>query len=536
MQLFPIFNEDDEHVVFFTAGNPEVHRILISFGRSEEQIFHDVARSFRVSCILADLVLQSSSNYYESNITRRLVQSFLPLFYRGLAQFVIRKDHGDFYTDREAAREGYPKTADYSGYFGRKGDVRLRELSSLGFVHYRSGKMGTKIDMLWEEGLVQRLPDEEILQQIRSESRLNTTEKDKLISLLQCLPKERNESAFVWDFVESETAAHGFSIPRTLNKPLRLYLLRTYFRAASDLYTSASVLVNPSQYLGDVIREKAIVNVYSPDLFLSFCDTLGLRPIIERMTADEIIQFKNMLEFVPFRQAYFKIVDKAKSIENAKLALLHEFMGENLQRNLFRYQSFDVLLHSLKTLMGNPLVSRYNDAFTQLRATLADPSNIPFVLMQDAILAKYGNQLDQLVDEHSRGQHLRSTLGVTNIAKMEVLMGDKYDVGQAGAVGPQSHAHDMNFTQIWQKSSGKIDLSELASQLATLRQALIPLAKSGDEAIDIGLVAQAEKEASSGNGPKALEILSKASKWTLGIAEKIGVGVAVAAIKTACGL
>ncbi len=46
-------------------------------------------------------------------------------------------------------------------------------------------------------------------------------------------------------------------------------------------------------------------------------------------------------------------------------------------------------------------------------------------------------------------------------------------------------------------------------------------------------IASAESCAKKGDGPGALEYLSKAGKWALGIAEKIGVPVATEALKVA---
>ena len=52
-----------------------------------------------------------------------------------------------------------------------------------------------------------------------------------------------------------------------------------------------------------------------------------------------------------------------------------------------------------------------------------------------------------------------------------------------------------------------------------------------DEAI--GAVAGAEKAAVRGDGPAALQYLKSAGEWTLGMAEKIAVGVAIEALKRA---
>ncbi len=118
----------------------------------------------------------------------------------------------------------------------------------------------------------------------------------------------------------------------------------------------------------------------------------------------------------------------------------------------------------------------------------------------------------------------------------EVTMGDRYEAGQVGAQGPNAHAHDMTFNQIWQQNKSTLDVGKLAEELSTLRNSMQEEANTAEEFADIGAVASAEIEAQKGDGPKALEALSKAGKWALGAAEKIGVTVATAAIKSTIGI
>jgi len=120
--------------------------------------------------------------------------------------------------------------------------------------------------------------------------------------------------------------------------------------------------------------------------------------------------------------------------------------------------------------------------------------------------------------------------------KQEIIMGDKYVTGQAGAVGPNSHAHDMTFSQIWNQVEGTIDLPRLANELGLLRQEMKKEAIEPEQDVAVGAIAAAEQAAKSGNGPKALEFLKSAGKWALDVAEKIGVGVATAAIKSTLGI
>jgi hypothetical protein len=117
------------------------------------------------------------------------------------------------------------------------------------------------------------------------------------------------------------------------------------------------------------------------------------------------------------------------------------------------------------------------------------------------------------------------------------IMGDQYNTsGQTGAVGPNAHAHDISFNQIWSQLSQKIDLPVLAEELARLREAMGHEAKDPEHFVYAGTIAAAEASARQGNGPKALGYLKQAGKWTLGIAEKIGVDIAKEALKGAMGM
>jgi hypothetical protein len=134
--------------------------------------------------------------------------------------------------------------------------------------------------------------------------------------------------------------------------------------------------------------------------------------------------------------------------------------------------------------------------------------------------------------------------GITELVNTKIvinggdnIMNDKYEVsGQAGAVGRHAHAHDMAFNQIWAEQSKSVDLPALAAELSRLRVAMREEASTAETDIAVGAVANAEVSAREGNGPKTMEYLKLAGKTALSWAEKIGTGVAVAAIKAALGL
>ena len=94
---------------------------------------------------------------------------------------------------------------------------------------------------------------------------------------------------------------------------------------------------------------------------------------------------------------------------------------------------------------------------------------------------------------------------------------------------------NINFQQLWNESSGSIDLARLSEELDQLRSAMRQAASEVEHDEAVGAVASAEKAAKQGDGPSALQFLKAAGKWAWDTANKIGAAVAVEAIKRAMG-
>lgn len=150
--------------------------------------------------------------------------------------------------------------------------------------------------------------------------------------------------------------------------------------------------------------------------------------------------------------------------------------------------------------------------------------------------AKWARDPSKSVVGHERPENLGRPSTV--IYTEELHMGNKYEAGQTIAQGENAQvlANNVQFNQLWQKSEASLDLRALSAELGDIREAMKKESKSPEQDIELGALALAEKEARAGSGPKTLEALSKVSRWTLGFAEKVGVGIAAAAIKTALGL
>lgn len=108
---------------------------------------------------------------------------------------------------------------------------------------------------------------------------------------------------------------------------------------------------------------------------------------------------------------------------------------------------------------------------------------------------------------------------------------DTYNIpGQAGAVGPGARARDNTFQQV----QGGIDLLTLAKELDQLWAAMKREPEGPPEQDEaIGAVAAAEKAARHGDSLAIPQHLKTAGSWALAIAEKIGVPLAVEALKKA---
>ena len=112
--------------------------------------------------------------------------------------------------------------------------------------------------------------------------------------------------------------------------------------------------------------------------------------------------------------------------------------------------------------------------------------------------------------------------------------GDTYNVGQGVGVGRNVKMNNTTVNQ-FQGNEG-IDLPTLAEQLAKLRSEMKKEATEPEQDIEVGAVAAAEAAAKKGDEKSAMEHLQSAGKWALEMGVRIGVPVAIDAIKRSAGL
>jgi hypothetical protein len=150
----------------------------------------------------------------------------------------------------------------------------------------------------------------------------------------------------------------------------------------------------------------------------------------------------------------------------------------------------------------------------------------------DAKTDKYGRQIDEykyILDEQQNNR-------VQNFFAESITMESYNNSGQVGAMGRNAKANDITLQQVANQNPIGVNLSSLAAELSKLREAMRSHSTAPEHDMAIGQVAAAENAAQNGDGNTAMDSLKRVGTWTLGIAEKIGVGIATAAIKTSMGL
>ncbi len=150
-------------------------------------------------------------------------------------------------------------------------------------------------------------------------------------------------------------------------------------------------------------------------------------------------------------------------------------------------------------------------------------------------LNTFTNQILGLGGDPGLLEMLRDERTQSTVVKQISVMVDKRQEHKYGGdhsviIGASATTGDIH--NIHRQKTSDVDLVQLAKELSALRHAM-RAAASGDpeEDVAIGAVAKAETEAKAGNGPAAVTSLKNAGRWALGVAEKIGVGVAIGVLK-----
>lgn len=321
----------------------------------------------------------------------------------------------------------------------------------------------------------------------------------------------------------------------------RRFSHRTYFRQVREHTHALRELIT---YMGE-----PPVPRYQPSLNQRACAVIGLRGLpagVRRDLSDLVVErgyraveldrhsAENPLAFATFEELAdlaisLRCVDGrgptslywAGALSTAAIPAITFSLDESFPLSDALPRDFQPRVVDAKTRRLTEVVGDEFDLFEQDFLKVQDPDAIErYTLMQ-----VQAGDVRGRYEADTRRQYV------------EVIMGDQYNVsGQAGAVGPQAHAHEMTFSQTWQQLQGTVDLGTLAAQLRTLQEAMQREGIEPGHRLAAGAVGAAEQSAREGDGPKVVEYLKAGGQWALSIAEKIGVGLATSVIKSALGL
>jgi len=178
--------------------------------------------------------------------------------------------------------------------------------------------------------------------------------------------------------------------------------------------------------------------------------------------------------------------------------------------------------------------------------SLSDSGLIPLERLSDVDVVDIMKLIVQRIKEEKGLQEICREANELVKGKMEALapgtkitVGDVQistfsNVGQAVVVG--SDAHDMTFNQYGNPIALPIDLSRLAEELSTLRQAMKKEAIEPEQDEAVAEVGKAERAAKAKDASKVAEYLKSAGKWALDIAKAVGVPLATEALKKSLGM
>jgi hypothetical protein len=131
----------------------------------------------------------------------------------------------------------------------------------------------------------------------------------------------------------------------------------------------------------------------------------------------------------------------------------------------------------------------------------------------------------------SSNQEARGLPKPTPEQKGATVHGDQYiNYGPVGAIGQNAFGTVNTFYESWQRMESDIDLSKLATELAALRSELVKSAVAAEDYVQMGILAEAQREAESSNGPGMMKALSRTARAVFETAERIGTDLAAKVI------
>lgn len=282
----------DQKATFWTLGNKPNQAL---YGLS----YSDVLLHLKSLYLLSDKVIGAASFYFESSITRKVVDEIKPLFKSGDIAFFVDEEIENFTEHGLTKRQKSP--SNFAAYKDREAILRYGgELDSLNVILRRPPlSISDRIVELWIQdvqaddfgtlglAIKNTFPNERLAQSI----------KNKCVDMALSRRKD-----FVWEYIR----------PKLKKLDLNEYVLRLARKKLSQLYCKVT-----SEYLGmptDMpIHSHSDFTIssnshYDITLFLECMETINVLKSLRDLDTFSLIELKKSSEFIYFREFYFLLI------------------------------------------------------------------------------------------------------------------------------------------------------------------------------------------------------------------------------------
>lgn len=347
-------------------------------------------------------------------------------------------------------------------------------------------------------------------------------EETDLVSYVYVLDKETNVRAREWA-VKSLPYTEHRDVPHLLANEVEHRYFQTDRLYAESVITA---MANYSEF--GFITDKIVstVNNGQDDLVI----LAAIKNLIKSTAAIGNIKMTEILS------SGYKIVNN-RHIKNQIAMYLVDQLDIYEKQNIYNLLNNEVTSNILLTFSSTDNAQQIiSDIFYESIMSESQDTPCPDILDgNNRIIENIGTDvLAEVVGNIVTGKKIHA--GTKIFLGRYIIMGDQYNVKQAGAVGPHAHAENVTLNQVVFESSQQQDADTLKLQLELVRMEMAKSAKTSDDFIAMGDVAKAEKAIELKDDKSTYEHLKSAGKWALDAATQIGASLAAEVIKKSMGM
>lgn len=293
LKQIDISNVRNEKTAFWVAGNAPTQT---SYGLDIEEILLHLKALY----LLTDRIVAAASYYFESETTREITTRLNRLFEGGEIIFFVDALVEDFIEHSASKIKHSPK--ELTSYNDKEiVKARAIELNSFGYILKRpSTSISDKIVDIWIRDISSDTPG--TLGYILNQLIDNKSKREELTLKLADVATNRGAENFVWEYLYPKL--RQFNLPQQFIKSCKQRLSSMYAIATAEIL-EVPIDQNRLAFLTPYITPESR---YDSDLFLGCMEILGIKDALKRIDVNSLIQLKNSIEFIVFKEFYFLLI------------------------------------------------------------------------------------------------------------------------------------------------------------------------------------------------------------------------------------